>query len=134
MWTRDPSYETLINENWFGGGRRLVDAVNSLQAIQGSLQKWSHEVFGSVRGQLKKLRARLEEVRSMNWRSGTTIEEKVLLKRISELLAREEVMMRQLSRVQWLMEGDRNTSFFHARCKERACQNRITMLKTEEDL
>lgn len=54
MWTRDPSYETLINENWFGGGRRLVDAVNSLQAIQGSLQKWSHEVFGSVRGQLKK--------------------------------------------------------------------------------
>jgi hypothetical protein len=50
------------------------------------------------------------------------------MKEISKLLSREEMMERQRSRVEWLREGDRNTSFFQAKSKERAKTNRITAL------
>jgi hypothetical protein len=64
--------------------------------------------------------------------SGPTKEECDLMKKISDLLAREETMMKQRSRVQWLAEGDRNTSFFHARARERARSNKITSLKNDD--
>jgi hypothetical protein len=37
---------------------------------------------------------------------------------ISELLSREEAMEKQRSHVQWLRDGDSNTSFFQAKSKE----------------
>jgi hypothetical protein len=64
--------------------------------------------------------------------SGPTAREKQLMKRISELLSREEIMMKQRSRMDWLKEGDRNTAFFHARARERAQINRITALRRED--
>jgi len=53
------------------------------------------------------------------------------IKTTIKLLAREEAMMRQRSRAQWLSEGDRNTAF-HARCKEMTRQNRIDFLRKED--
>jgi hypothetical protein len=52
--------------------------------------------------------------------------------RLSELLTREEVMEKQRSRIEWLREGDRNTSFFQARSKERVCINRISALRRDD--
>jgi hypothetical protein len=78
------------------------------------------------------MRSRLEKIRAESLNSGPTKEECDLMKRISDLLAREETMMKQRSRVQWLKEGDRNTVFFHARAKERAKTNKIVSLKKND--
>jgi hypothetical protein len=51
---------------------------------------------------------------------------------MSELLSREEIMMKQRSRLDWLKEGDRNTSFFHSKARERAQVNRISALRKED--
>lgn len=50
-----------------------------------------------------------------------------------ERLKQEEMLWRQKSRVQWLKQGERNTSFFHkSTIQHRAC-NRILSLKKADD-
>jgi hypothetical protein len=132
MWRRDPSYFQLVNSSWVSTGQNMQDIGNALENIQMALRNWSYNSFGSVRGELKWLRARLEKIRGRSLYSGPTREERDVLKRMSELLAREEVMMRQRSRVQWLKDGDRNTSFFQAKCKQRKRQNFIQSLRGED--
>jgi hypothetical protein len=63
---------------------------------------------------------------------GPTVRENELVGRLSELLAREETMERQRSRVTWLKEGDRNTGFFQAKARARGRTNRIRALKRED--
>ncbi|XP_044342365.1 uncharacterized protein [Triticum aestivum] len=129
MWRREPCYYDIIKKSWWCKGEGLQDLMKSLSFMKESLQRWSFQTFGSVRGQLAQLRSQLEEVRRRSWQTGPSLVERSLMGQISELLAREEIMMRQQSRVGWLFEGDRNTSFFHSRCKERARQNRIKFLQ-----
>ena len=54
------------------------------------------------------------------------------MSKLSTVLAREETMERQRSRITWLREGDRNTEFFQAKAKARGRSNRIKLLTTED--
>lgn len=97
--------------------------------MQSSLQEWKRSVFSSVRRNLSFLRRELEEERSGSIFSGPSRRERHLMSKIAELLAREEIMEKQRSRLSWLKEGDQNTKFFQARSKERAKCNRINALR-----
>jgi hypothetical protein len=48
---------------------------------------------------------------------------------ISEFLSREEIMDKQRARIDWLKDGDRNTSMFQAKSRAQAKRNRILSLK-----
>lgn len=89
------------------------------------------EEFGSVNRHLKDMRARLEHIRSMSLGTGPSPSKKYLMRRISELLSREEAMARQRSRITWLLEGDRNTGFFQE-AKERHRTNKIKALRRDD--
>lgn len=69
--------------------------------MQDTLKSWEREQFGSVKKELSRLRRELEMIRSDTLRSGPTSKERVM-SRLSELLAREEVMEKQRSHVEWL--------------------------------
>ena len=61
-------------------------------------------------------------------RVGPGPDEKRVQDRIVELSFREEVMMRQHARVQWLSEGDTNTKYFQKKASARKAKNKISSL------
>ena len=47
------------------------------------------------------------------------------------VISREEIYLKQRSRVLWLTEGDRNASFFHRSASKHKRRNTITLLEEE---
>jgi hypothetical protein len=80
------------------------------------------------------LQRELAEQRSRLGRTGPSYEETKIVERLAELLSREEVMWRQRSQIQWLSEGDRNTSFFHLRACQRKRRNKISELTKQDGI
>lgn len=120
MWRRDPSYLRLVEESW--GDADAVQNLSQLQSamgrMQGSFQEWEVSVFGSVRKELARLHRELEDVRRRSLHTGPSRRERQIMSRLSELLAREETMEKQRSRITWLKEGDCNTKLFQAKARE----------------
>jgi len=134
MWRRDPSYTKLVEEFW-GEGVDVQDMCqlqSTLGRMQVSLQEWERSVFGSVWGDLARLRRELEDVRRRSIHAGPSRHERQLMSKIAELLAREEIMEKQRSRISWLKDGDRNTKLFQARAKERSKCNHISALRSAD--
>jgi ribonuclease HI len=130
MWKSHSEYSEFVNRVWDPGAvpQDLTNVAESLRSLQGSLQCWDREVFGSVKKQVRDLRAELEHERQINIRRGPSAKEKELISKLSVVLDREETMERQRSRVAWLREGDRNTEFFQSKARARGRTNSIRSL------
>ena len=57
--------------------------------------------------------------------------EQDLLLQLNKHCSQEEIIRKQKSRVKWLQEGDRNTTFFHRSTIQHRMNNRISKLKIE---
>jgi hypothetical protein len=116
-WLRSPDYRPMLERAWEDnsvGTVSLQSTWTKLQRVGTSLAQWSIDSFGSVRKEINRLERRLKFLRLAPWGSGSE-EIKDIERSLCEMFEREEVMARQRSRVDWLKEGDRNTSFFHSR-------------------
>uniref|UniRef100_C6JRM0 Uncharacterized protein n=1 Tax=Sorghum bicolor TaxID=4558 RepID=C6JRM0_SORBI len=130
MWKTRGDYHEFVNRTWDPGpgSANLSTVANALSALQGSFKSWDRDIFGSVTKKVKELRAKLEEERRHTLYRGPTDRERSIMAQLTEVLAREEVMAKQRSRITWLREGDRKTEFFQAKAKPRSKTNRIKLL------
>jgi hypothetical protein len=134
-WLRAPDYHETVKKAWEVAGdgpRSLQSTWSCLHQVASSLQTWSRESFGSVRGEIKKLERKLRTIRLQPMNQSNNQVAAAVERRLCELFEREEVMARQRSRVDWLREGDRNTAFFHARASARRRTNKIRALIRED--
>jgi hypothetical protein len=114
MWERLESLAHEIKEAWCTASNRegLEGIAKALRRVQGALRVWSKRNFGSVTGELNALRITLEELKNNPQCERREIRQ--VTDKMDELLYREEMMWLQRSRVAWLKEGDKNTSYCDA--------------------
>ncbi|XP_073362839.1 uncharacterized protein [Aegilops tauschii subsp. strangulata] len=134
MWEREPSFKTHIEQIWTEQQPATTAAMLSakLSTIATQLKTWGRRTFGSVRQELRELRLKLAALRAAPDRVGPSLEEKVVQDRMVELSYREEIMMRQRSRIKWLSEGDSNTQYFQKKVCARRARNRIVQLQRQD--
>ncbi|XP_074318679.1 uncharacterized protein LOC141655501 [Silene latifolia] len=92
------------------------DLVKQLSNLSSDLQKWNKEVFGNIFRKKRELLARIEGCQrhlSIARTSNIIKLEAKLRRELDEVLEREELLWYQKYRVDFIRDGDRNTSFFH---------------------
>jgi hypothetical protein len=114
LWEREASLPEEVELAWNSHARAtdLGGINNKISATMTSLHSWSKEKFGSVSKELNQLHQKLEELNLRDNNNNNNFEEiQRTSARMDELLHREEIMWMQRSRISWLREGDRNTTF-----------------------
>ena len=134
MWDTHPGLIPTVQNAWEANGPNLAAAEvrANLAALSNNLGEWSKKSFGSVKGEIRRLKKELDKLRNDPHRAGSSHAEIKINDRLIELYLREELMWRQRSRVQWLLEGDRNTHFFHLRASMRRRKNLIKSLQKQD--
>jgi hypothetical protein len=114
MWERDHTLPEVIKNAWPDCGviRNIGDVGKALKETMDKLHVWSKTKFGSIRLELEKSRAQLEELMHMN---ADKQEIRRVTDSMNELLYREEMMWLQRSRLTWLKEGTEILNIFIAK-------------------
>lgn len=135
MWARATDYNEVVERKWnegFVGPKNLQSIWSNSGKMAISLKQWSTNTFGSIRKEIKKFEQRLAMLRSSRPTPAYSNEERAIERKLCDLFECEEIMARQRSRMDWLQEGDRNTSFSHARASARRKTNRISYLLKDD--
>ncbi|KAM0873538.1 hypothetical protein ACQ4PT_037996 [Festuca glaucescens] len=132
MWLKHDNYEEMVQEAWAKGEANeqgLCGLWSRLLGVTRVMQKWSYETFGSVRAEMKRLRAKLDAARTAARASGISQEVLEIEHEMHDLFEKEEIMFRQRSRQDWLQAGDRSTKFFQNRASHRRRKNTVISLR-----
>ncbi|XP_057847249.1 uncharacterized protein LOC131057072 [Cryptomeria japonica] len=140
MWLRDSNIKNLVECRWHyilkKSGNKAFIFFEKLQFLKEQFKKWNREFFSNIfsekLGIEDELKILHEQITSHGMDEEAFNKEKVLYKRYSEVLAREEIFWQQKSRETWLKDGDRNTKIYHTSVKVRRTRNKIFSINNGE--
>lgn len=129
-WLTHEQFQAFVKDSWLPN-EPLVSALDKLAR---DLTSWNKEVFGNIFHQKKHLLARIAGIQttlSRECNRGLIKLEARLRRELDDILEREEILWYQKSRIEWISNGDRNTSFFHMSTIRRRWRNTITTIKDD---
>ncbi|CAM8901772.1 unnamed protein product [Rhodiola kirilowii] len=128
MWLRHTAFKDIVKEAWLAQPEE-ANLTSKLCSCMSRLSQWDSKVFGDVKKKVKELKERIGNLRG-SWRTEEVAKEEANLSaELDEWMEREELYWRQRSRAEWLRNGDRNTSYFHAKASQRKKRNQIDGLR-----
>ncbi|XP_024178720.1 uncharacterized protein LOC112184715 [Rosa chinensis] len=131
MWLQHTDCVNVIEQGWMTPvtGDFMGQVGRKIKQTGTLLQRWHSGVFQQRQTEIKLIQGKLDDLMRKDYEVSHFDEQKALQFRLNELLSLNETYWRQRSRIQWLRDGDRNTSFFHRRASNRRCRNRVKGLR-----
>lgn len=129
--TKHPSFSEVVREAWFEAGSMSANLTSlcwKLKNIKRSLKTLNRENFSKIQERVKETYCLLQLVQVRALEDPTTetfAEEQALNLKWQFLRQIEECFFLQKSRINWLKEGDLNTTFLHRVWLTRASFNAI---------
>ncbi|KAL9675743.1 hypothetical protein QQ045_003949 [Rhodiola kirilowii] len=128
MWLRHKEFKDVVKDAWRSHSSGL-SLSEKLERCMEDLNQWGTSTFGSVKKKIKDLKENIQCIRAGPRTEEMASLEAKLSEELDEWLEREELWWRQRSRAEWLKNGDRNTSYFHAKDSQRRRRNYISRFK-----
>ncbi|XP_013607556.1 PREDICTED: uncharacterized protein LOC106314175 [Brassica oleracea var. oleracea] len=120
--------EEAIARSWDPGDTTSASSImDCIARCRTELAKLKRSENMNSKTKIEKLKADLEKEIASQFPNFQRMRR--LKQELSVSLLEEEKFWRQRSRVEWLKEGDRNTSFFHNAVRGRRLKNKVLMLR-----
>ena len=126
-WLLDPSFFLIVHQAW-ERNNRLLDAINWFTQ---KAKEWNKNKLGNIFTRKNNLMLRLNGIqRALSLRPSdflVKLEDELL--RELDLVLRQEELWALKSRVNWMIQGDRNMTFYHISTLVRRKRNQIMAIK-----
>ncbi|MCH82272.1 hypothetical protein A2U01_0003073 [Trifolium medium] len=128
-WLMEDTYTNMLRQSWNMNGNIKENLTNVERNVKG----WKYQTIDEVMYKKKELTNRINGIQRClqegRANGGLRRMECNLQNQLSNILRKEELMWYQRSRAKWLMDGDRNTKYYHLKTVDRRRKNNILMLK-----
>ncbi len=124
-WTRDSTSNKVISLAW----NQPFKLSTKLKEVEKKLKEWNKETFANIHYKVNQVKSELFELQKVEPSESNLVAEENLKANYNELLAKEEILWKQKSRIQWLTSSTLNTRFFHLTTIIRRRRNTIDFLK-----
>ena len=127
VWMSHPLFPKVVSDSW----EQDKALKGNIESFTKDVIVWNKDVFGNIFHRKNRMEARLRGIQASLANGPSdyllTLEE-VLRKEYLGILQQEEEFWSVKSRLNWLIQGDRNTKFFHSSARIRRKRNRIACL------
>ncbi|XP_042954568.1 uncharacterized protein LOC122290977 [Carya illinoinensis] len=130
-WNYEEGCSEVVAEAWnkqMGERSRMEVLMGKLETTQRKLSQWSRNLS---RERLEAIKEKTNQLDALQRNAGseTSREQKKLQVDLNLLLNQEYIKWKQMAKRHWLVEGDRNTKFYHACVNQRRKKNAIRRVK-----
>lgn len=139
MWALHPDCKDIITCSWNSNiiGSPMYILNSKLKNLKTILKVWNKEVFGDVHAAVQTAEDNLNQIQNdinLQGLFDTLLDAEKLAQTNLELcLKQQETFWKEKAKINWHLEGDRNTKYFHKIAKIKSTSKRITTLQDGEN-
>ncbi|WJX32857.1 hypothetical protein P8452_21136 [Trifolium repens] len=140
MWSMHNGCKDLIQNSWNTSvvGCPMFVLCKKLKILKEKLKEWNKSTFGDIHNNVKVSEQNLQNIQhqiDLNGHNDSLMQqEKLAHISLDSALDLEECFWKEKARVNWHLEGDRNTGYFHRIAKIRNTTKLINAIRIDDDI